>query len=86
MDQEESTKPRLKKLRNKVTIISERVSAVEKTCAEIKSSTVAELARLRKSIAKIEADQERQYGAVRSVRHRLDDLSAETSLQAGLRP
>jgi hypothetical protein len=83
MVQEESTKPRLKKLKNAVKCISGRIDAVEKTCAKVKSTTAAELARLRESIAKIEADQESQYAAVR---RRIEDLSAETSLQAGLCP
>ncbi len=71
MDREEPEKPAVKKLRNAVKGISDRVDAVEKTCAEVKSTTDAELARLRDHVAKIEADQTSHNA---TVDHRLEHL------------
>ncbi len=79
-DCEEQEEPVVKKMRRDLKIISGRVDAVGNTCAEVKSTTFAEVARLREHIGKIEADQQSHNA---TVRHRLENPVARNSLEPG---
>ncbi len=79
IDREESEVPPRKKLRYDVMVLSERVEAVEKTCAEVKrdnTATSAELARLNECVGKLKSDREYDNAAVR---RDIDDIRTKLS-------